>query len=73
MALVIVTHDFGVVADIADRAVVMRKGRVIEAATVEQLFAAPEHPYTRALLAANPYGSTPLTLLPTMDVLLEPK
>ncbi|MFG6280584.1 dipeptide/oligopeptide/nickel ABC transporter permease/ATP-binding protein [Microbacterium sp. 5K110] len=71
MALVLVTHDFGVVADIADRAVVMRNGSVVEEAPVEELFASPTHPYTRALLAANPYGRVPLTALPTLNALME--
>jgi len=53
-AIVIITHDLGVVADIADRVVVMYAGRRIEQAGVDELFAAPQHPYTRGLLAAIP-------------------
>lgn len=60
MALIIVTHDWGVVADICDRAMVMYAGQVVESATVADIFAAPSHPYTAALLAANPHGSTPM-------------
>ena len=52
MAVVLITHDLGVVADVADRVMVMYAGRVVEEATVEDLFARPQHPYTRGLLAA---------------------
>ncbi|KND30197.1 dipeptide/oligopeptide/nickel ABC transporter permease/ATP-binding protein [Streptomyces acidiscabies] len=50
MAVLLVTHNFGVVADICDRVAVMREGRVVETGEVEGLFAAPQHPYTRMLL-----------------------
>jgi peptide/nickel transport system permease protein len=53
MAMLLVTHDFGVVADICDSVVVMRHGRIIEAATVDELFARPKHDYTKALLTAT--------------------
>jgi peptide/nickel transport system ATP-binding protein len=53
-AILLITHDLGVVADMADRVVVMYAGRVIEAAGVEALFARPSHPYTRGLLDAVP-------------------
>ncbi len=52
MAVVLITHDLGVVADVADRVMVMYAGRVVEESTVEDLFARPQHPYTRGLLAA---------------------
>jgi peptide/nickel transport system permease protein len=54
MALLFVTHDLGVIADIADRVAVMYAGQVVEYASVERLFAAPRHPYTEGLLAAMP-------------------
>ncbi len=54
-AIVLITHNMGVVADIADRVVVMKQGKVVEIAPVEQLFAEPAEPYTRALLAAVPH------------------
>ena len=53
MALVIVTHNFGVVADICDRVVVMRGGSIVEIDDVEPIFAHAEHPYTRELIAAS--------------------
>ncbi len=53
-AVIMITHDMGVVAQIADRVVVMRNSKVVETGAVEQIFGAPEHPYTKALLAAVP-------------------
>jgi len=53
-AIVLITHDLGVVADIADRVVVMYAGRKVEEAPVEELFAHPLHPYTVGLMAAIP-------------------
>jgi len=53
-AVILITHDMGVVAECADRVVVMRHGRMVESAPVEQLFKAPAQDYTRALLAAVP-------------------
>ncbi|MEU6642669.1 dipeptide/oligopeptide/nickel ABC transporter permease/ATP-binding protein [Saccharomonospora sp. NPDC046836] len=50
MAVILVTHNFGVVADLCDHVAVMQTGRIIEAGQVEQIFAAPQHPYTRKLL-----------------------
>ena len=54
MGVIFITHDMGVVADIADRVLVMHKGNAVETGTVEQIFHAPVHPYTKALLAAVP-------------------
>ncbi len=54
MGLILITHDMGVVAEMADRAVVMREGRSVETASVTDLFAAPRETYTKALLAAVP-------------------
>ena len=53
-AIILITHDLGVVADIADRVVVMYAGRKVEEAPVQELFAHPQHPYTVGLLAAIP-------------------
>ncbi|MBF6466234.1 ABC transporter ATP-binding protein [Nocardia beijingensis] len=57
-AIVLITHNMGVVADIADRVVVMRDGAVVEQAPVDELFARPTAAYTRALLAAVPHLGT---------------
>ena len=58
MALIMVTHDLGVVAETCDRVVVLYGGRVMEEAPVEAIFDAPAHPYTRALISAIP-GQVP--------------
>jgi dipeptide transport system ATP-binding protein len=54
MALVLITHDLGVVAEVAQRVLVMYAGQIVESATAADLFAAPRHPYTEALLASLP-------------------
>lgn len=54
MGLVMVTHDLGVIAETVDRVVVMYGGRVMEEAPVQAIFDAPQHPYTRALMASMP-------------------
>ena len=54
MAVLLITHNMGVIAEVADRVAVMYAGRVVEQAPVERLFAAPGHPYTRALLGCVP-------------------
>ena len=59
MALLIITHNMGVVAEIADDVVVMRNGKTVEHRTVHDLFAAPQHEYTRKLLASVPHLGQP--------------
>jgi microcin C transport system ATP-binding protein len=54
MAVLFITHDLGIVRKIADRVCVMRHGEIVEQGEVERVFAAPAHPYTRDLLAAEP-------------------
>ena len=53
-AILLITHDMGVVADLADDIVVMRNGEIVERGTVENVFASPQHPYTQQLLGAVP-------------------
>ncbi|KGM13889.1 ABC transporter ATP-binding protein [Cellulomonas bogoriensis] len=53
--IVLITHDMGVVADLADRVIVMKNGRIVEAGTVEGIFNDPQHEYTRQLLDAVPH------------------
>ncbi|MFC4030926.1 dipeptide ABC transporter ATP-binding protein [Streptomyces polygonati] len=60
-AVLLITHNMGVVADLADRVAVMRQGRIVENAPVRRLFAAPTHPYTRELLSAVPDFGNPAT------------
>ncbi|SHK50909.1 peptide/nickel transport system ATP-binding protein [Pseudonocardia thermophila] len=67
IAVLLVTHDLGVVADFCDRVVVMYAGTVVERAGVDELFADPAHPYTRALLDAVPQTGHPRTLLPVIQ------
>jgi len=59
MAVIIITHDLGVVAEIADEIAVMYAGRIVEHADTKRLFAAPEHPYTWGLLKSIPRLDTP--------------
>jgi oligopeptide/dipeptide ABC transporter ATP-binding protein len=59
MAIVLITHDLGVIAEMCDDVVVMYAGRVAEAGPVERIFAAPSHPYTRGLLESIPRLATP--------------
>ena len=54
MAILFITHDFGVVARMCDRVAVMYAGRIVECGPVQQIFEAPSHPYTRALIASVP-------------------
>jgi peptide/nickel transport system ATP-binding protein len=53
-SILVITHDLGVIADVADRVVVMYAGRVVERAGVDELFARPQHHYTAGLLSASP-------------------
>jgi oligopeptide transport system ATP-binding protein len=54
MGLILITHDLGVVADVADRIAVMYTGRLVETAEVHDLYASPAHPYTKGLLDSIP-------------------
>jgi microcin C transport system ATP-binding protein len=54
MSMLFITHDLGIVRKLADRVCVMQNGKIVEHGAVERVFTAPEHPYTRALLAAEP-------------------
>ena len=66
MAMVFVTHDLGVVAEIADEVAVMYAGQIVEQAGVDELFARPRHPYTEALIRALPQSATPGERLATI-------
>jgi peptide/nickel transport system permease protein len=67
MSMLIITHDWGVIADVCDRVIVMYKGEIVEQGAAEQIFALPEHPYTRALLVSNPHGAAPGEDLPVVS------
>ena len=64
--VLLITHDLGVVAQVCDRVGVMYGGKLLEVATTRDLFARPSHPYTRALLAANPAGAPRGSRLPVI-------
>lgn len=68
MATLLITHDLGLAASYCDRIVVMEKGEIVEAATVDALFANPQHPYTQRLMRATPrLDSQVADLLPAND------
>ena len=69
MAILLITHDLGVVRTMADRVAVMRHGEIVETATAAELFAIPRHSYTRTLLAAEPKGP-PLPVQPDAPEIL---
>src|SRR4029450_1305633 len=70
MSMLFITHDLGIVRKIADRVCVMSKGKIVEQGPVERIFTAPEHPYTRALLAAEPKRD-PAPLQPSAPVVVQ--
>jgi len=61
LALLLITHDLGIVRKVADRVAVMQKGRIVEYGKVAEVFANPQHEYTRKLLGAEPKGIPPAT------------
>ncbi|WP_192822564.1 ABC transporter ATP-binding protein [Rufibacter sp. LB8] len=65
-SLLFISHDLGVVAEIADRILVMHQGKIVEQGTTAQIFSNPQHPYTKALLACRPTLTTQKTELPTV-------
>jgi microcin C transport system ATP-binding protein len=70
MAMLFITHDLGIVRKIADRVCVMNKGKIVEQGAVERVFTAPEHPYTRALLAAEPKAD-PAPMQPSAPIMVK--
>ena len=69
-SILFMTHDFGVVADLADRVVVMEKGKLIEEGPVDQVLTAPREPYTRKLIAAVPRLKPATLLAPGEEIVL---
>jgi peptide/nickel transport system ATP-binding protein len=67
MSVIFITHDLGVVAEIADRVLVLYKGEIVEQGTATTLFKNPQHPYTQGLLACRPPLLVRLKVLPTVD------
>lgn len=71
MGVIFITHDLSVVAEIADKAVVMYKGNIVEQGTIAQLFSHPQHPYTKGLLACRPILHPKGERLPVVSDFLE--
>ncbi|MBY4865146.1 ABC transporter ATP-binding protein [Burkholderia anthina] len=71
MGVLFITHDFGVVADIADHVVVMQKGQIVERGTVKEILSTPQHPYTRALIEAVPASHPPKKDAPNGALVLQ--
>lgn len=72
MAVLIVTHDWGVVADLCDRVIVMYAGQIVERSDIQPLFDTPLHPYTEALLASNPHLAPEAATLPVIPGTVPP-
>lgn len=71
MAMIFITHDLGVIAEIADAVAVMYRGKIVEFNEVEQIFANPQHPYTKGLLACRPRLDRTERHLPTVADFME--
>ena len=71
MAILFITHDLGVIAEIADKVAVMFRGKLVEYGDVMSIFKNPTHPYTRGLLDCRPRLDTPYRILPTVSDYLE--
>lgn len=66
MSIIFISHDLGVIAEIADRVVVMYQGKIVEQGTLWEIFSDPKHPYTKGLLACRPRVDIKLKVLPTI-------
>lgn len=71
MGLIFITHDLGVIAELADKIVVMYKGKIVEQGPVLDIFSNPQHPYTKGLLACRPPLDKRVKLLPTISDFME--
>ncbi|MXV15449.1 ABC transporter ATP-binding protein [Hufsiella ginkgonis] len=67
MSMIFISHDLGVIRKIADHVLVMHKGNIVESNTLDALFAHPQHPYTKGLLASRPVMGQKLKVLPMMS------
>jgi peptide/nickel transport system permease protein len=66
MAVILITHDWGVLADLCDRAVVMYAGEIVEQAGVDDIYRSPRHPYTEGLMACHPHRAPVTGALPVI-------
>ena len=73
MGMIFITHDLGVVADIADQTAVMHRGQIVEYGTVSNVLNNPQHPYTKGLMACRPSSTIRLSRLPVVGDFLENK
>jgi peptide/nickel transport system ATP-binding protein len=73
MSTIFITHDLGVIADIADKVIVMYKGKIVEQGPVVDIFENPQHPYTKGLLACRPPLDNRLSKLPVIADFMEEK
>lgn len=73
LSMLFISHDLGVISEIADRVAVMRHGEFVESGTVQQVLTEPAHPYTQGLLACRPSLHRKVFRLPTVQDFLEPK
>ena len=71
LSMIFISHDLGVIGEIADRAVVMHKGNIVESGPVEQILKHPQHPYTQGLVACRPSLNRKLYRMPTVPDFLE--
>jgi peptide/nickel transport system ATP-binding protein len=71
MSMIFITHDLGILAEIADRAIVMNQGEVVESGETQSIFQSPKHPYTKGLIACRPQPDRQLRLLPTVSDFME--
>lgn len=71
MGILFITHDLGVIAELADKVVVMYKGKIVEQGSVIDIFSNPQHPYTKGLLACRPPLDKRLRHLPTINDFME--
>ncbi len=71
MSIIFITHDLGVIAEIADRVLVMYRGQIVEQGDVLQIFNNPKHPYTKGLLACRPRLDIKMKVLPTVADFME--
>jgi peptide/nickel transport system ATP-binding protein len=71
MALIFITHDLGVIAELVDSVAVMYQGRVVESGEIQTVFGNPQHPYTKGLLACRPRLDRKLKILPTVADFME--
>ncbi len=72
-SVLFITHDLGVIAEIADRIIVMYEGRIVEQGTIWEVFSDPKHPYTKGLLACRPRLDLRMKRLPTISDFINPE